>query len=86
VACREAKTITAIKDARLRLDFQAKDVYIVLGGKGSVQVLIDNRHTKTLRVNAEKLYTVRASNTLASHALLELRFSPGVQAYSFTFG
>jgi thiol-disulfide isomerase/thioredoxin len=81
-----AEKITAFRDARLRLDFQAKDVYIVLGGKGTVQVLIDGKHTKTLRVDAERLYTVRASKTLASHALLELRFSPGVQAYSFTFG
>ena len=81
-----AEKITAIKDARLRLAFQAKDVYIVLGGKGTVQVLIDGKQTKTLRVDAEQLYTVRASNTLAAHALLELRFSPGVQAYSFTFG
>jgi thiol-disulfide isomerase/thioredoxin len=81
-----SEQIAAIKDARLRLDFQAKDVYIVLGGKGTVQVLIDGKQTKTLRVAAEKLYTVRASNTLAAHALLELRFSPGVQAYSFTFG
>jgi cytochrome c biogenesis protein CcdA/thiol-disulfide isomerase/thioredoxin len=81
-----SEKITAIKDARLRLDFQAKDVYIVLGGKGTVQVLINGKQTKTLRVAAEKLYTVRASKTLAAHALLELRFSPGVQAYSFTFG
>jgi hypothetical protein len=81
-----SEKITAIKDARLRLDFQAKDVYIVLGGAGNVQVLINGKHTKTLRVDAEKLYTVRASNTPTQHALLELRFSPGVQAYSFTFG
>ena len=33
-----------------------------------------------------KRRSVRASNTFASHALLELRFSPGVRAYSFTFG
>jgi thiol-disulfide isomerase/thioredoxin len=78
--------ITAIKDARLRLDFQAKDVYLVLGGKGTVQVVIDGKPTKTLRVDAERLYTVRASSAPATHALLELRFSPGVQAYSFTFG
>jgi thiol-disulfide isomerase/thioredoxin len=81
-----SEEITAIRDARLRLDFQAKDVYIVLGGKGTVQVLIDGQHTKTLRVDSERLYTVLASNTAAAHALLELRFSPGVQAYSFTFG
>jgi cytochrome c biogenesis protein CcdA/thiol-disulfide isomerase/thioredoxin len=81
-----SEDITAIRDARLRLDFQAKNVYIVLGGRGTVQVLIDGKQTKTLRVDAERLYTVRESTTAASHALLELRFSPGVQAYSFTFG
>jgi cytochrome c biogenesis protein CcdA/thiol-disulfide isomerase/thioredoxin len=77
--------ITAIRDARLRLDFQAKDVYVVLGGRGTVEVLVDGRQTKTLHVDSERLYTVRASDRSA-HALLELRFSPGVQAYSFTFG
>jgi cytochrome c biogenesis protein CcdA/thiol-disulfide isomerase/thioredoxin len=80
-----SEAITAIRDARLRLDFEAKDVYIVLGGKGTVRVLIDGEQTKTLRVDSERLYTVLA-NTTDSHALLELRFSPGVQAYSFTFG
>ena len=81
-----AERITAGPGARLRLQFQAKDVYLVLGGRGSVQVRIDGRKTKTLRVDAERLYTVRASDRLATGALLELRFTPGVQAYSFTFG
>jgi cytochrome c biogenesis protein CcdA/thiol-disulfide isomerase/thioredoxin len=81
-----AEKITAGRDARLRLLFQAKDVYLVLGGRGTVQVLVNGHRTKTLRVNAEKLYTVLAASTLQANALLELRFSPGVQAYSFTFG
>jgi len=81
-----AEKITAGRDARLRLQFQAKDIYLVLGGRGTVHVLVDGKQTKTLRVNAEKLYTVRSSNRLAVDSLLELRFSPGVQAYSFTFG
>jgi hypothetical protein len=81
-----AEKITAGRDARLRLEFQAKDVYLVLGGHGTVHVLIDGKQTKTLRVDAEKLYTLRASDRVAMNALLELRFTPGVQAYSFTFG
>jgi cytochrome c biogenesis protein CcdA/thiol-disulfide isomerase/thioredoxin len=81
-----AERITAGPGARLRLLFQAKDVYLVLGGQGTVQVLVDGKRTKTLRVDSEKLYTLRASNELATGALLELRFTPGVQAYSFTFG
>ena len=58
----------------------------MLGGHGTVQVLINGKPTSTIKVDAQRLYTVRASNTPAAHALLELRFSPGVQAYSFTFG
>jgi len=81
-----AQRVVAGPDARLRLEFQSKNVYIVLGGHGKVQVLIDGKKTKTIRVDSERLYTVRASNELASNALLELRFTPGVQAYSFTFG
>ncbi len=81
-----ADKIVARKDARLRLDYTAKDVYIVLGGHGTVAVSIDGRPTKTMRVDAEKLYTVASSARVQQHALLELRFSPGVEAYSFTFG
>jgi cytochrome c biogenesis protein CcdA/thiol-disulfide isomerase/thioredoxin len=75
----------AIRNARLRMHFVARDVYIVLGGKGRVQVLIDGRPAGSIRVAADRLYTV-FSSARAREALLELRFSPGVNAYSFTFG
>ena len=39
----------------------------------------------TIKVDAQRLYTVRAS-AQSINALLELRFTPGIQAYSFTFG
>jgi thiol-disulfide isomerase/thioredoxin len=77
--------IVAGKDARLRLHFHAKDVYIVLGGHGTVRALIDGKPATTLQVDAQRLYTVRASNKTAD-ATLELRFTPGIQGYSFTFG
>jgi thiol-disulfide isomerase/thioredoxin len=80
-----AEKIVAGPNARLRLRFQASNVYIVLGGNGTVESLIDGRHAGTIKVDAQRLYTVRASRTPTT-ALLELRFSPGVQAYSFTFG
>jgi cytochrome c biogenesis protein CcdA/thiol-disulfide isomerase/thioredoxin len=79
-----AQAITAGKNARLRLQFEASNVYIVLGGHGSVRSFVDGRPGRTIPVNAEKLYTVRSGKP--TDALLELRFSPGVQAYSFTFG
>jgi cytochrome c biogenesis protein CcdA/thiol-disulfide isomerase/thioredoxin len=77
--------VVAGRGAEIALHFHAKDVYIVLGGQGTVHASVDGRPTTTLRVDAERLYTVRSSRTLAD-GLLRLRFTPGVQAYSFTFG
>ena len=75
----------AIADARLRLRFHARDVYVVLGGKGTVESFVDGRRLGTLKVNQDRLYTVLAGPALRD-GLLELRFSPGVNGYSFTFG
>ena len=80
-----AQQIVAGKKARLRLRFNARNVYIVLGGHGTVHALVDGKPTRTIDVNAQRLYTVRSS-TSSTSALLELRFTPGIQAYSFTFG
>jgi thiol-disulfide isomerase/thioredoxin len=80
-----AQRIVAGRDARLRLRFSAKNVYIVLGGRGTVHALINGKPSATIKVDAQRLYTVRAS-TQSIDALLELRFTPGIQAYSFTFG
>jgi thiol-disulfide isomerase/thioredoxin len=81
----EAERIVSGEDARLRLRFRARDVYLVLGGKGSVEVLRDGRKTKTVGVDSYRLYTLLAGKHAGS-GLLELRFTPGVQAYAFTFG
>ena len=77
--------IVAGPGARLRLRFTARNVHLVLGGRGSVRVLADGRPVRTVRVNGSRLYTL-----LDMHAqqkgLLELRFTPGVRGYAFTFG
>ncbi|HEY3960991.1 MAG TPA: redoxin domain-containing protein, partial [Gaiellaceae bacterium] len=80
-----AQPITAGKNARLRLNFGAQDVYIVMGGHGTVQALVNGKPLRTIHVNAQRLYTVLTSKQTVG-GLLELRFTPGVQAYSFTFG
>ena len=78
--------IVAGADARLRLRFRARDVYLVLGGSGDVTVRVDGKTRGSLRVDGTpRLYTVLRYPRL-THGLLELRFSPGVQAFSFTFG
>jgi hypothetical protein len=71
--------------AKLRVRFHAAKVYLVLGGKGKVDVLVDGKKQRTVRVNGDRLYTlVDSPRTLDS--LLELRFTPGISAYAFTFG
>ena len=75
----------AVAGARLRLHFHARDVYLVLGGHGRVQTLVDGKEAGSVRVDADRLYTLVSGRRLRN-AVLELRFSPGVNAYAFTFG
>jgi cytochrome c biogenesis protein CcdA/thiol-disulfide isomerase/thioredoxin len=72
--------------ARLRLHFLAKNVYLVLSGSGRLQVLVDGKHVKTIKVGGlSRLYTLVQFPELRE-ADLELRFTPGISAYAFTFG
>lgn len=78
--------ITAGFGARLRLHFRARNVYLVLGGAGNVEVLVDGQRVRTVAVRGiARLYTL-ASFPDVREGLLELRFSPGVEGYAFTFG
>ncbi len=71
--------------AKLRVHFQASKVYLVLGGHGSVDVLVNGKKQKKVRVNGDRLYTL-VDSPRQRDALLELRFTPGISAYAFTFG
>jgi cytochrome c biogenesis protein CcdA/thiol-disulfide isomerase/thioredoxin len=71
--------------AGLRLQYRARDVYLVLTGKGTVDVLVDGKPERTVRVAGDRLYTLVERQKLGDH-LLELHFSPGLAAYAFTFG
>jgi len=77
--------IVAGAGARLRLHFTAQKVHLVLGGRGSVRVLLDGKGRGTIRVRKSRLYTLLQLPELRN-GLLELRFSPGVRGYAFTFG
>jgi cytochrome c biogenesis protein CcdA/thiol-disulfide isomerase/thioredoxin len=81
----EQERIVAGRSARLRIHYVAKNVYLVLGGKGKVDVLVNGEPAETVNVGSYRLYTLRDA-LLREDALLELRFAPGVQAYAFTFG
>jgi thiol-disulfide isomerase/thioredoxin len=81
----EGERSVAGPNARLRIRAYARLVYLVLSGRGTVDVLVDGRRTRTVRVSANKLYTLADFGTRTDRTL-ELRFSPGLAAYAFTFG
>ena len=81
----EGERAVAGLSAGLRLQYRARNVFLVLTGRGSVQVLVDGKPERTVRVSGDRLYTLVERQEIGDH-LLELRFSPGVAGYAFTFG
>lgn len=82
----KSQEITAIRAAQLSLNFQANDVYLVLGGSGTLRETLNGKPLSTVHVSGfPTLYTLVTQKSDAK-GLLNLRFSPGVEAYDFTFG
>jgi cytochrome c biogenesis protein CcdA/thiol-disulfide isomerase/thioredoxin len=81
----QRERIVAGAGAQLRMRFQARSVHLVLGGHGSVAVIVDGKPLGVVPVRGSRLYTLAKLPTDQSR-LLELHFSPGVEAYAFTFG
>jgi hypothetical protein len=65
--------------------FRARDVHLVLSGKGPVEVFLNGERRSTVDVNGDRLYTLLRLDE-SKRGVLELRFAPGVAAYAFTFG
>jgi cytochrome c biogenesis protein CcdA/thiol-disulfide isomerase/thioredoxin len=82
----EPERLVAGRDARLRLQFLAREVNLVLGGRGSLDVLLDGERRRIVQIGGEpRLYNLLRLPELRE-GLLELRFTPGLAAYAFTFG
>jgi cytochrome c biogenesis protein CcdA/thiol-disulfide isomerase/thioredoxin len=80
------EAITAGPNAQLELNYQAKDVYLVIGGTGTVTVQVNGKTTLTQAVSGvPKLYTL-VGNAAGNRALLTFSATQGIQAYDFTFG
>jgi cytochrome c biogenesis protein CcdA/thiol-disulfide isomerase/thioredoxin len=85
----ERERIVAGAGARLRLNFHAGAVHLVLGTVGeteTVKVTVDSRVVKTIEVGEDRLYTLARLPGPARAHTLDLSFSPGTEAYAFTFG
>jgi thiol-disulfide isomerase/thioredoxin len=90
----------AVANAGIDVEFQAKNVYLVLSSPGGrplpVRVQLDGRtipaadagadvHGGVVTVRGQRLYTLVSLPTAGQHRLA-LRFAPGVTGYAFTFG
>jgi thiol-disulfide isomerase/thioredoxin len=79
------QSITAGRGAEIGLAFHASDVYLDVGGTGTLTVTAGGT-TKTIRVSgAPDIYTV-ATEQPAADGTVTIKLSPGLAAYSFTFG
>jgi cytochrome c biogenesis protein CcdA/thiol-disulfide isomerase/thioredoxin len=79
------ESITAGTGAGITLAFHASSVYLDVGGTGTLTVSAGGT-SKAIRVSgAPDIYTI-ATELPARDGTVTIRLSPGLQAYSFTFG
>ncbi|OBG82432.1 cytochrome c biogenesis protein CcdA [Mycobacterium sp. E3305] len=72
-------------DTGIRLSYTAKDVYVVVGGTGTLTVSRDGKTTTTAIGGPPTLHPIVADEAARSDQL-DMRVSPGLQVFSFTFG
>jgi cytochrome c biogenesis protein CcdA/thiol-disulfide isomerase/thioredoxin len=77
--------ITSGANAGIKLDFTADDVYLDVGGTGTITAAFDGK-TVTYKVSgAPDIYTVVSGGSVRS-GTVGIKLSAGLSAYSFTFG
>jgi thiol-disulfide isomerase/thioredoxin len=77
---------TAGAGARLDFGYKAKNVNLVLAGDGPAKVLVNGKVTKTVQVHGTPTLYPLSNDDTAREATVEIQPTPGIQAYSFTFG
>jgi cytochrome c biogenesis protein CcdA/thiol-disulfide isomerase/thioredoxin len=80
-----SEALTAGKDARLEINFAAADVYLDIGGTGTITATFHGKTTTYKVSGPPDIYTL-LHGTAQQQGLLQVRLSPGLSAYSFTFG
>ncbi|MFF1829211.1 redoxin domain-containing protein [Paenarthrobacter sp. NPDC058040] len=69
----------------ISLNYHAKQVYIVVSGEGSLDVVRDGKSTSVAVSGTPTLYKIVDDPDIRT-GKLEVRVPQGIQAYSFTFG
>ena len=75
-------------DAAIRLNYTGKDVYVVVGGTGTITVTRGGQTTATAIGGPPTLHRVAGSNAgeTAHRDQLDMQVGKGLQVFSFTFG
>ena len=78
----------ASDDAAIRLNYNGKDVYAVIGGSGTITVTRDQQTTTTQISGPPTLHKIVGpdSGNIARRDQLDMRVTKGLQVFSFTFG
>lgn len=72
-------------DSTVKLNYHAKDVYVVVGGTGTLSVTRDGK-TTTLAINGPPTSHRMVAGEALATATVEVRASKGLQFFSFTYG
>jgi cytochrome c biogenesis protein CcdA/thiol-disulfide isomerase/thioredoxin len=72
-------------DSRIALRYNARNVYIVAGGEGTITVT-SNGATTTVPISGVPTSHQLVSRSGVARGALEVRLSKGLQAFSFTYG
>ena len=77
--------ITASDGSRIRLEYYGEHVYLNVGGEGTLTVT-DGTSTHVIPVSGEPNIHDLVNRVDAGRGLVTVELSPGLTAYSFTFG
>ncbi|MFI8453507.1 cytochrome c biogenesis protein DipZ [Streptomyces erythrochromogenes] len=80
-----SEALTSKQNSAIKLNYSARDVYLNVGGTGTVTATMNGKTTTHTVSGAPNIYRV-ASGAEARPGMLSLELSPGLSAYSFTFG
>ncbi len=80
-----AESITSGPGAVIELSYTANDIYLDVGGTGTITATVQGKTTTYPVSGAPNIYTVLHRDRLGQ-GTLSVALSPGLQAYSFTFG
>lgn len=79
------ESVTSGLGAGITLNYSAREVYLDVGGTGTVTATVNGKTTTHEVSGAPDIYRL-VSGDVSRNSVLTLTLSPGLNAYSFTFG